>query len=71
LAAYEQRLIERDRRVDDGPPIYAVCEECRRTSSFPGSRQGWVEICPNCGAFLDVGDEPGMDGWDATPEEEP
>jgi hypothetical protein len=68
LDAYERRLVEREEQVGEGPPIVVVCEECQHTSSFPASRLGRVEMCPSCGAFVDVGDDPGIEGWDAEPE---
>jgi hypothetical protein len=70
LAAYEQRLVEREEAHGEGPPIVVVCEECQHTSSFPASRLGAVETCPNCGAFVDVGDDPGMEGWDVAADDD-
>ena len=66
LEAYERQLVERGRDAFEGPPIYVVCEECRRTTFFPASRRGHVETCSHCAAFVDVGDDPGLEGWDAT-----
>jgi hypothetical protein len=66
LDAYERQLIEREQISFDGAPIYVVCEECRRTTSFPAARRGHVETCSHCAAFVDVGDDPDLEGWDAT-----
>jgi hypothetical protein len=67
LAAYEQRQ-RREETVGDGPLIHVVCEECRRTTTFPASLRGRVETCSHCFAFVDVGDDPGFDDWQVLPE---
>lgn len=36
--------------------IDAVCESCGKTTQFEDSLKGNVEMCPECGDFLDVGD---------------
>jgi hypothetical protein len=41
----------------DGSPVETVCEECGHRSSFPASQRGSVQQCPQCGAYLDVGEE--------------
>jgi hypothetical protein len=40
----------------EGDRIKAVCEECGKTSVFGGSKNGTVQDCPHCGAYMDVGD---------------
>lgn len=47
-----------------GPPIEAICEECGGHASFPAAQRGSVQECPHCGAFLDVGSEESLDGWE-------
>ena len=37
-----------------GPPLDVVCEECGKSSTFPGNQRGSVQVCPHCGAYLDV-----------------
>jgi hypothetical protein len=43
---------ERERDV-----IEAVCEECGKTSYFGATKNGTVQDCPHCGAYMDVGDD--------------
>jgi hypothetical protein len=66
IAAYEQRQ-RRDEMPGDGPLIHVVCEECRRTTTFPAALRGRVETCSHCAAFVDVGDDPGFDDWQVLP----
>jgi hypothetical protein len=67
LAEYERRQ-RREETVGDGPLIHVVCEECRRTTTFPASLRGRVEECSHCAAYVDVGDDPGFDDWQVLPE---
>ena len=39
MAEYEQRQ-RREQTVGEGPLIHVVCEECRRTTTFPASLRG-------------------------------
>jgi hypothetical protein len=64
LEEFERREGERRLGVDIGPFINVTCEECRRSSLFPSSRRGSVETCSHCGAYVDVGDECEIEGWD-------
>jgi len=75
LDEYERRAAElratqvaRDEAAD---AIEVVCEECGARSPFPAAQKGSVQQCPQCGAFLDVGDQP--EDWDdgEPVEEEP
>lgn len=68
IAAYEQRQ-RRDPPPGDGPLIHVVCEECRRTTTFPAALRGRVEECSHCAAYVDVGDDPGFDDWQTLPAE--
>jgi hypothetical protein len=62
LAKYDREKAQRERLGKESPLVDAVCEECGVTSSFPATRWGYVETCPKCGAFMDVGDDE-LDGW--------
>jgi hypothetical protein len=61
LDGYEQRAAELRRGGGegeaDGSPVEAVCEECGQRTSFPAAQRGSVQQCPQCGAYLDVGEE--------------
>jgi membrane protease YdiL (CAAX protease family) len=35
-------------------PITFACQECGKSITFPGERGGHVEICPDCGSYVDV-----------------
>ena len=67
LDEYERRAAElRDpaaEKVRTGPPIEVVCEECGGRSSFPAAQWGSVQQCPQCGGFVDVGDEDTASDW--------
>ena len=64
LEDYMRRADERRTADAAAPPIEVVCEECGKSSSFPGNQNGTVQDCPHCGAFVDVGDEVAFDEWD-------
>jgi len=72
LAAYERRLAEQSNVAESAPPVWIVCEECRRSTSFPASRLGHVETCSHCGAYVDVdvGIDSETDDWNTTPGDE-
>lgn len=38
------------------PEVTFECEECGKPLSFPGTRRGGVETCPNCREYIDVPD---------------
>src|SRR5262249_48377349 len=40
-----------------GAAIEVVCEGCGGHVSFAAGQQGSVQKCPQCGAYLDVGDK--------------
>ena len=71
LADYERRAAER-RAADlgtsgiTGPPIEVLCEECGKRSEFLATQKDSVQSCPHCGAYVDVGDDVGFDGWEET-----
>lgn len=58
LTEFEQR--KRERNAVEGKresaSIEVQCEACGRTSSFASHLNGSTQDCPNCGAFVDVGD---------------
>jgi hypothetical protein len=62
LDDYEQREKTRRERGTEAPDdvwagrIQVVCDECEQTLSFPVAQKGTVEICPQCGRYVDVED---------------
>jgi hypothetical protein len=68
LAEYDRQLAQRQQAGSDVALVDAECEECGKSSSYPSSRWGFVEVCPKCGAFVDVGTDHGLEGWDVNPE---
>jgi rubrerythrin len=34
--------------------VYLTCSECGAEVGFPFERRGHVEVCPECGAYVDV-----------------
>ena len=58
LDEYERLIAERraadadhDTKVQ---PIAVTCDECHKEAVFPHAQLGSVQICPSCGAFVDV-----------------
>lgn len=56
------RHFEEDKRQHSntqlaGSQVAAVCEECKETSQFPATLNGTTQVCPHCGAYMDVGEE--------------
>jgi hypothetical protein len=41
--------------------ILVVCEECGTTAHFPSWKKGTTQDCPNCAAYVDVGDVENLD----------
>lgn len=41
-------------RAADPTPVEVVCEECGKSTRFPGEQRGSVQSCSVCGAFMDV-----------------
>lgn len=66
----ERRDAEQNLRTSE-PPIEVVCEECGKHSVFPAIQQGTTQNCTHCRAYLDVGDEATIAGWEEDAEEEP
>ena len=67
LAEYERSVIERgeadlesDTKVG---PIKVTCDECHKEATFPHAQLGSVQLCPSCGAYVDV-------TLDTTPDEQ-
>jgi len=56
-ALVREHLEHRKQKLDEpamGRTIEAVCEECRKSSTFPFEQRGTVQNCPHCRQFLDV-----------------
>lgn len=64
LDEFERRATELRKRAAAGPAIEVVCEECRRSASFPAAQKGSVQQCPDCGAYIDVGEGEAPEGWE-------
>ena len=71
LDDYEQRASDRREPAATGETIEAACEECGARSTFPSTQRGSVQKCPQCQAFVDVGDDAAIEGWDAPAEDQP
>ena len=57
LDDYERHLAERlaaDERAAKAGPIKVTCEECHKETAFPYAQIGSVQLCPCCGAYIDV-----------------
>ena len=58
LDEYERLIAERraadaeaDTKVE---PIKVTCDECHAETTFPHAQIGSVQLCPACGAYVDV-----------------
>jgi hypothetical protein len=62
LAEYERdrsrRRSTEESAQDADSTIGAICEDCGKTTLFPASKNGTVQDCSHCGAYIDVGDVP-------------
>lgn len=73
LVEYERRNAERRAAgsgAPAGPPVEVLCDECGKRSEFPAAQLGTTQNCPHCQAYVDVGDDPGVEGWDEVPRED-
>jgi hypothetical protein len=68
LTAYERRNAERGAERPLEPPVSAVCEECGTRTEFPAHLKGTTQSCPNCKAYMDVGDDEAGDWGEAEDE---
>jgi hypothetical protein len=59
-----QRRLAKGTPTADGNPISVICEKCGQQADFPKAQNGTVQICPHCRAYVDVGDDPGIEGWE-------
>jgi hypothetical protein len=64
LLEWESRERMKAQETEGMPPVEAVCEKCGRLTSFPAAQRGSVQECPQCGGYIDVGDEESPDDGD-------
>jgi hypothetical protein len=57
---FEDKKQSRNTPVEASSDIQVICEDCGKTTSFPGSLDGTIQECRHCGAYVDVGELP----WD-------
>jgi hypothetical protein len=69
LAEHAERIAaESARTAAPAEPVEVECEECGKSTVFPGKDRGTVQTCNGCGAYLDV---PGADEeWDEAEAED-
>lgn len=46
----------RDKRAARTGTVSATCDECGKPSDWPAAAMGTTELCPHCGAYMDVPD---------------
>jgi len=44
--------------IQDDDGVSFTCQECQAEIWFPSDRRGHVEVCPECGAHVDVPEQP-------------
>jgi len=57
LEEYERHIAERKAAEEASAkkgPIKITCEECHKEATFPYAQLGTVQVCPSCGAYVDV-----------------
>jgi hypothetical protein len=54
LIAENEEIVSASAPPDDETTILAFCEECGRSSEFPGNCRGTIQDCPHCGRYMDV-----------------
>jgi ribosomal protein S27E len=58
LEEYDRSVVERGRADLESDtkvqPIKVTCDECHKEAVFPHAQLGSVQVCPSCGAFVDV-----------------
>jgi hypothetical protein len=60
IAEHEQEISSLVADKAAAGPVTARCEECGRTTRFPGEHRGTVQDCPHCGEYVDVPDDDGV-----------
>jgi hypothetical protein len=45
-----------EKRASRTGTITAPCEDCGRASEWPATAMGTTEVCPHCGAYMDIPD---------------
>jgi hypothetical protein len=63
----EHERLELERENAQGDDVEVTCEECGQKSTFPAAQRGSVQECPNCGAYVDVGEQPTEPTAEPTP----
>ncbi len=46
----------REKRAARTGNVTVACEECGKSSDWPATAMGTTEVCPHCGAYMDVPD---------------
>lgn len=73
LSEYDrQQAAKRDlpaAALDSGEPIAVVCENCGRSMKFVRALAGSIQLCPQCGKYVDVEPEGYLSSWQS--EDEP
>ncbi len=60
---FEEMRRSRNTQVEGTDDLSVNCENCGKTSSFPGSLDGKTQECPHCGSYVDVGGLPWADDF--------
>jgi hypothetical protein len=63
---------EREKRAARTGTVSATCEDCGKLSEWPATAMGTTEVCPHCGAYMDIPDpDEDWSGVDFGSEDEP
>lgn len=68
-----EALKEREaRRASQAGPVTAACEDCGKSSDWPGAEIGTTQTCPHCHRYMDIPDPEDTDweGFDFGSEDE-
>lgn len=65
---FEEKKRTRNTPAEGAGEIQVICEDCGETTSFPSSLDGTTQECRHCHAYVDVGELPWDDDFDASEE---
>jgi hypothetical protein len=69
IAEFERSRAAKSDVHEGGGLIAVVCEECGVASSFPATLSGSLQYCPQCRAYVDVGEPVAYEDWESDDEQ--
>lgn len=69
IEEFLSRDAELHQEAGTGQDIEVTCEACGRVTRFTAAQRGSVQECPDCGGYMDVGEDD--EDWGEAEEETP